>query len=165
MAINRKYVKKVVSIEYLGEELATVRALTADDLREIMVRLGASVSDLLSTIEEAEFGDANKLTNQLLQHAPKLISTLSETVPDMLALIIAHAGDEPDAVDVIAEWPVPVQVEAAAEVFRLTFVDDEGFRKFVGNAWALVQSGNALTRNAPPKKVKTEAVQPSLADG
>lgn len=170
MAVNRNFKRVKKEIIYSGEVLADVHDLSATDLKLIMVNVGSGLVDLLTTITEVEFGskDPNAIAERILADAPRIVAAVSEAVPRLLSTIIAVASDDLEAIDVIDEWPMPVQVEAAADVFRLTFVDDEGFRKFVGNVAALLQTGNALTSNSAASKSnreKTPLAPPSLADG
>lgn len=72
-----------------------------------------------------------------------MVSTFLQQFPLLAANVIATACDEPGAWAKARVLPLPTQVEVIFAVARLTFEDAEGFRKFVGNVTAVLQSASA----------------------
>lgn len=167
MAINKALQLKKVKVMWEGEEAAEVRGLVPADIAAIMAEAGERVHDILAALEEHDFhkasGSVEDVADRLLAELPKTIAKISHSVPEFVALVIAYAADDKDNVDHIRDnWVIPLQFEALAEVARLTFVNDEGFRKFVGNVVALLQSGNTLTggaSNSVKKQAKTRTAR------
>lgn len=137
-----------------NEEAAVVRGLLPSDIANIVRLVGESISDVIIAVEEFEFGEAatkgaEAAANRILEQLPATMQKISASVPDFFAVVIAQAADAPEDAEYVRNtWPIAVQVDALSEIVRLTFVDETGFRKFVGNVAALLQSGNALTRSA-----------------
>ena len=83
------------------------------------------------------------------------------TAPDLIAKLIAVACDD------FAQWELvrsrfvlPLQLEILTEVARLTFVDEAGFRTFVGNVMGLVANFKA------PALTKSNSIMaPAMPDG
>jgi len=99
--------------------------------------VGAATPD---EIGEAVTNDSKGIVIEFLRHFPLVASN-----------IIALACDEPDAWRKAQELPMPVQVEALVAISRLTFEDINGFKKFVGNALAVIRS---VAKETPPAKSK-----------
>lgn len=56
---------------------------------------------------------------------------LVREMPSLVAKVIAYAADEPSADAKVLKFPVPVQLEAAKAIARLTFEEAGGVKKFV----------------------------------
>lgn len=174
MAVNKNYRKKEIPVLWDGETLATVTALGADDIGNIMASASGAVAELLSTWEEGEFALKGKkpeeMADAILDVLPGIVKQLLSNIPELVAAVIAQAAgdDDPEAARVISEeWSFPAQMEGLACVARATFVDDTAFRAFVGNVVALLGSANALTANssAKPKTGQMPRGPQSLVDG
>lgn len=86
----------------------------------------------------------------------KMIQSFLQQFPLLAANVIAVASDEPEAWQVARHLPLPVQVEAILATARLTFEDAEGFKKFVGNVIAVLQSASAHAPQIVDKSKKTK---------
>lgn len=159
MAINKAVVNKKVSVMWNGIESAEIRGLVPNDIAEIMRLAGEKVTDVLVAVEEFEFvkdGDQSDLGDRIMRELPKAISKVSASVPEFVALIIAYAADDPDGwKHVRDEWNISLQFECLSQIAAATFVDDAGFRMFVGNVQALLASGSALTSVGGKPKAPT----------
>lgn len=69
-----------------------------------------------------------------------VLTSVIQQSPLLVANIISTASDEPDAWETAVKLPVPVQIEILLNVAKLTFNDIDGFKKFVGNVSAVMQS-------------------------
>lgn len=171
MGINKSLKQQTVPVMWGNEEAAVVRGLLPSDIADIIRLAGHRIHDILATLDELDItknsGSAEEAADRLLDELPNAISRISVSVPELVALIIAYAADEadPSTIDYIRDtWPVAVQADALASIARETFVDDEGFRRFVGNVVAVLQSGNALVSTAQPRR-RTAPAQEPLAAG
>jgi hypothetical protein len=73
----------------------------------------------------------------------KIFQKIITMVPGLAAKIIAVASDAPEDADFIrANFVLPLQFEALAAIAQLTFIDSNGFKRFLGNVLALIESGN-----------------------
>lgn len=157
MAINKALKIDRVPVMWNGQEAATVRGLRPSDIAEIFRLAGDRVNEILVVVEEFEFikhggGDPQLRAEKILEALPGAIAKVAACVPEFVAQVIAFAADEPESVDHVRdEWNISLQAEALKAVAAATFVDDAGFKAFVGNAMALLQSGNALTSSAKPQ--------------
>lgn len=162
MAINKALKLKKVPVMWEGEEAAVIRGLVPNDIAQIIRLAGERIHDVLAAIEEHDMLKSSNTpieekAQQILDELPKTIQRISASVPEFVALIIAYAagaGDDQEAVDHIRnEWSIALQFECLAQIARETFVDEKGFRAFVGNVVALLNSGNVLTSGAKAKKL------------
>lgn len=134
-----------------------VRALSLDDV-SFLVRIHQEDIEALVSMFQAKVGakkgnvDPSKVSALVEQAGDKMISSFLQQFPLLAANIIAVASDEPGAWATARKLPVPVQIDALLAVARLTFEDAEGFKKFVGNVTAAMQSASA---QAPQVASKT----------
>lgn len=170
MGINKSLKQNPVPVMWGDEEAAVVRGLLPSDIADIVRLAGHRIHDILATLDELDIvkagGTVEEAADRLIDELPKAISRISMSVPELVALIIAYAADEadPSTIDYIRDtWPVSVQADALASIARETFVDDEGFRRFVGNVVAVLQSGNALVSTAQPRRRTVRAPESSAA--
>lgn len=159
MGINKSLKQEHVSVMWGEEEAAVVRGLVPNDIAAIVRLSGERIHDVLATLDELEItkgsGTVETAADRLLEELPNAIARISASVPEIVALIIAYAADDTDAstIDYIREeWPIAVQTDALAKIAKGTFVDDAGFRSFVGNVVAVLQSGNMLVSTAPRRQ-------------
>ena len=151
MAINRKITANR-AVQWNGEEAARVRGLTPNDLAVILEREGSGLRAALDVLDDADLNtvdtsDANAVAGALIKVGPQVVVQLSQALPHFLATIIVVAadGDDEDVQIVASEWPLALQFMALTEIAVLTFSGAEGFRDFLGNAYALVGLGKTLT--------------------
>ena len=70
----------------------------------------------------------------------RVFTTILASVPNLVGKLIAMACDSPEHWGVVMTWTVPLQFKVLQEIAVLTFVDQEGFRTFLGNVMALAGS-------------------------
>jgi len=171
MGINKNVRRRVETVIWGGEEIATVGALGADGLGQIMANVSEAVAEIFAVVEEGEFAIAGKSEEQIadviLQQAPAMVQRFATNLPELLSeiIIVASGEEDPEAHKIVRyKWSLPMQIEGVKCVMRATFVDDTSFRSFVGNVAALLKTGNALS-SAPKKQPQMPAGPQSLADG
>lgn len=151
MGINRN-ISAAKVVMWNGEEAATVRGLTPNNLATILQMEGTNLRSALDALDEADLQgvdpkDTDAIAGRLISAAPAVIVHLSKTLPRFLAAIIVVAadGEEDDISHVAEEWPLALQFLALTEIAVLTFSGAEGFRAFLGNAFALAGLAKTLT--------------------
>lgn len=161
MALSKTFKKNRRALLSGNEEVATLRGITSEDLSLLLTVIGGNIDGLFSAAEEFDrgslaLGDTDALSEQLMDRAPAIFAGIARNMPDVIHTIIAVSAIEDgdgvtiaDAVDMIRQWPIPLQAEALKLVFVETFNSPEGFRLFVGNVKALVGSVRALTSVGP----------------
>ena len=105
-----------------GDQSLTVRGLSFSDLSDIW-RDNADVLDKLyreHIVEREEMPPADELAKAVLAEAPRIV-----------ALIVAHANDEPEQSDVVSKLPGVTQIGALVEVARLTFHSEAEIKKLM----------------------------------
>lgn len=157
MALSKTFNQTRRALLSDGEQVATLRGVTAEDLSLLLTVIGGNIDGLFNAAEEFDrgslnIGDTDALSDQLMQRAPSIFAGIARNMPDVIHTIIAVAAMEDgdglsvqEAVDAVRGWPMPLQAEALKLVFVATFNSPDGFRLFVGNVKALVGSVRALT--------------------
>jgi hypothetical protein len=152
MSINTEFYTPVKAITWQDQAVCEVRGITPHDLSQIMSEHAADVETLLTIFEgdNATKGidptDEAAILAAVKEHQGRLFSTIMLAVPALVAKLIAVACDAPDAwTEIRNKYPLPLQFEIVTEVAKLTFVDSNGFKAFVGNVMALAGnlSGNS----------------------
>lgn len=172
--INKSFKARTTRVQWEGEDVGTVHPLGPDAFIEIAAVAAPAIADIFSAVEETSMtlprADASALADFVMQQGPALIRRVGLAAPEILDEVILHGmrcADDPEARDLVSsEYSLPMRLHVAAEVFRVTFVDDKALRDLLGNVQALVGVGDALSRaTAPTKSPKTSPASPSLADG
>ena len=151
MAINRN-ITTAKQVMWNGQEAARVRGLSANDLATVLQREGSGLKTVLDALDNVDLEgvdtqDTNAVSGKLLAAGPQIVVELSRSLPLFLAtlIVVAADGDDDDIEHVANDWPVALQFLALSEIASLTFSGAEGFRAFVGNAFALVGLAKTLT--------------------
>ena len=140
-------------VTWKGQKVASVRALTPQDIAVILVKAGENIAGLFLAADDLDMGsldlkNTELLADQLTARAPKVMLKIAQSAPDLIAQIIAQAADateDPEAVDSIMAWPFPLQSRYLTQLAVHSFGDSEGFRMFLGEVSALVGAWSSLT--------------------
>lgn len=173
MAINREIRKRNTVIRWADTDVCTVRAIGPQDVLDVLATAGEDLAGVFAAMDEFDAINVNQaskeqLADQLLTRVPDAMKALKKHLPDVLARIIVVASDD----DTDGAWEfvrdnfdAALQFYCLAEIARLTFVSPEGFRTFVGNVIALMETGRALTVSASRNKSRSVPAGNSSADG
>lgn len=120
----------------------SVRGLNLEDVSFLVQIHQGDVDNLVAAFRGATKGakTAEAIAGEVQANGDKMVFALIQQFPLLAANIIATAADEPEAWDTATKLPVPKQVEALIAVAKHTFEDVDGFKKFVGNVSAVLQS-------------------------
>lgn len=159
MALNRNFFQPRKDIRWNDQHACTVRGITPDDLAQIMSENAADMEVLMQTIEKdkilskVDISKDGALQQAMQENQGRVFNLLIGSVPALIAKVIALAADDysEEAVKHIRnEFPAPLQFEALVEIAKLTFVDQNGFKAFLGNVSGLVASvGGGKSNNSP----------------
>lgn len=148
MSINTDFHTPRVTVKHptTGEELCTVRGITPDDIAFIVCEHAEEVEKVMKTIEDSPaIGEAlagGEATTAAEALSPSMFNSLIQSVPSLAAKVIAVAADEPSMWGHVQKnFVLPIQFNVLTEVAKLTFIDKNGFKEFLGNVMALL--GNA----------------------
>lgn len=163
MAIIRN-ITTAKPVVWNGEEVAQVRGLSPNDLAIVLEREGEGLRDVLSAFDDLDVQDVkdkDQVAGALMQMGPQIVVHLAKAVPSLLAsiIVVASDGNDDDVEYVEKNWPLALQFLALTDIAVLSFSGAEGFRTFVGNAFALV--GLAKTLTGADKATGTGASTPS----
>ena len=157
MSINKEFYSPREEIKRDDMILCTVRGLTPDDIAQAMVENNADMKLLIETLEgdkslaKIDLKDQEEVMHALTINSGKLFTTLISSVPNLAAKLIAISADEPSAADYIKrEYVMPLQFEILTKIAKLTFVNEGGFKEFLGNVMALVGNGNGQRESLLP---------------
>jgi hypothetical protein len=169
MGINKEFYEPRATINWQGQVVCDVRGITPTDITQLMAENAADMETLVTTFErdrvlsQVDVSNDEALTNALTENTTKLFTTLVTTVPDLMAKIIAVAADcadDQEAIDAVRKYVIPLQFEILTQVAKLTFVDQNGFKEFLGKILALVDvAGNGKSgQRLPGQKKQSQAV-------
>jgi hypothetical protein len=149
MAINKDFFAPRETIMFNGHTVCDVRGITPDDLARIMMENAADVEHVFEILERDDTlkgiskDDPESVSGALKTHGKALFGTLVTKVPELVAKIIAVAADDAASWEHVKKnFVLPLQLETLTTVAKLTFVDSNGFRAFVGNVLALLGQGS-----------------------
>lgn len=161
MAISKSFKMHGHSVQWNGEEAATVRGLTPNDITKILLAEGEGVLGLFGLRDEidlkgVDLKDTNAVADVLMEQGPNVLIRAASTMPLLIARIIGVAGDDDSdetVFQIATTWPLPLQFEILGQIARMTFVGPEGFRQFLGNVSTLMKSLGAITnvKNPSPR--------------
>jgi len=120
----------------------SVRGLALDDVA-VLMNLYLSDIDALFRLYDEEVDQASKVA-AMAQFA----IVLCREAPALVGHLIALAADEPDMIDKARRLSLPAQVDVLKAVFRMTFEEAGGARKFC-------ESLGELLRTLAPAAQKT----------
>jgi hypothetical protein len=112
-----------------GGDKFAVRGLSLADIMSIVRKHRATVSALFDRYASVIEG----------QGVSEVGRELLEAAPDVAADVIAHASGDPDAADVAARLPFPVQLDAIEKIGRLTFEAEGGPKKVLETVIRVLQ--------------------------
>lgn len=160
MAINKNFYTPTAAIQWNGETACEVRGISPDDITRLVAEDGELVARLVELVE----GDVRKqgvtqdgAAQYLEQNAQRLFGFVLKQIPMLVAKLIALAADDDGAADQVRKWPVPLQFEIMRQIAILTFVDADGFRKFLGNVMGLAGSLGGQRPAAIPQETPETA--------
>lgn len=166
MGFNRNFYIKRSEIRWEDQIVCDVRGLTPNDIAKAVSENAADMEALVMMFEKDKIaagftGESEEINAFIQENTQTLFAKLLTTVPVLVAKLIAMACDAPTEWESISKLVVPLQFDIAREIMVLTFVDGEGFKKFLGNAMALADI--AGQRQSP--KVIEQETMPALTDG
>lgn len=141
MALSNYTAPRTV-IELGNDNSLSVRGLNLEDISYLVQVHQGDVDNLVSAFRGA-VGDAKTadgVAAAVQADGDKMVFSLIQQFPLLAANLIATAADEPEAWDAATKLPVPKQIEALIAIAKNTFEDVDGFKKFVGNVSAVLQS-------------------------
>lgn len=106
-----------------------VRGLSVRDIQTLMQTHSADVETAIAMWREAVAANAEASHEMVMAQVGTMLAL---NVSEFVASIIALAADEPAYADVVERLPFPVQLNALAEIGRLTFDGVGGVGNFVG---------------------------------
>jgi len=109
-----------------------VRGLSVQDITILFTTHGASVDKIFSFIEGAHQGDDGF-------DVKEFGADLIIKAPQVVAQMIALAADMPDQA-VAARMPLPVQIRALEQIYKLTIEETGGLTDFLALVLRLIQS-------------------------
>lgn len=147
MAINTNFYQKRTEVKFNGEVACTVRGLTPNDLAQVMVENAGDLESVMqffekdATLSRINPHDDDALATALRENTSKMFGKIVSLAPNLLAKVIAVASDDSDKWEAVRDnFVLPLQLDALTEIAKLTFVDADGFKAFVGNVLALAEN-------------------------
>lgn len=165
MAINKDFFVARTPVEWNGKVVCDVRGLTPNDITQAMVENASDMEVLMETFEKdsilgkVDVRNDAELSAALADNTTRMFTTLMSSVPDLAAKLIALASDDADSWKFVRDnFVMPLQFNILTEVAKLTFVDTNGFKAFLGNVMALignVTGQRAMTTETSPSTTGT----------
>jgi hypothetical protein len=153
MSINTDFYVPKAKVSHDGKEACEVRGLTPEDIAQIVNEHADDVGKVMSALEKdsgAALGEGG-VADALEALSPAAFNNMLMSVPALAAKIIAIAADEPSMWGHVQKnFVMPLQFNILVEIARLTFIDKNGFKEFLGNAMALVASTGTTMRHQEP---------------
>lgn len=87
-----------------------------------------------------------------------VIAALAADAPILAAHVIACCAGEPDAHENAKQLPIPLQIEALTQIFRLTFEEYGGLEKTVA-ALAKMAAGFGVALPRAPQDIQAKPIQ------
>lgn len=128
-----------------GDGEFQVRGLSVRDIQTLMTSHSADIETAIQLWREASAANPEATSEMLLSQIGMLLAL---NVSEFVASIIALAADEPAHADVVETLPFPVQINALAEIGRLTFAGVGGVGNFVGVVARLL-AGIGIQKTTP----------------
>jgi hypothetical protein len=101
-----------------GDTVVSLRGLSFNDFAYLMQSREEDINKAISYIKNK--GADDNIGLWLLMNVPKLITEM-----------VALSADEPDAIDIVERFPIPIQIELVENVLDATFKDAGGFANFI----------------------------------
>lgn len=125
-----------------NENNMAVRGLNLEDI-SFLVQVHKNDVDSVVSLFQGKIGKDKTpegVAKVVQKNGSELIVELIQRFPLLIANVICVAADEPEQWENASKLPMPVQVEAVLAIATHTFNDVDGFKKFVGNVGAVLQS-------------------------
>ena len=139
-----------------NDQQIIVYGLSANDIAGLLVSQMSHLEKIFDIAEEAGIKSAADVPNV---DFALLGQRLAVEIPGLIANVIAYAAHEPESVNIALGLPAPVQAEAIKHIAQLTFVDEAGFREFLGNVVAALRSARNVVPQ--PSQSQKSSVSPS----
>lgn len=147
MSINKDFYVPRREVKFGDQVVGTFRGVTPNDLAQILSENAPDMDDLVtmfrndSALKSIDASDASKIADISEQHADLMFGKIIMQVPNLVAKLIAVAGDDADQAAFIRDnLPIPAQFEAVMVIAEMTFTDRQTFKDFLGKVMALVSS-------------------------
>lgn len=124
------------------ENSISVRGLNLEDI-SFLVQVHKNDVDNVVAMFQGKLGKDKTpegISKAVQDNGDAMLVELIQKFPMLIANVISVAADEPEAWETASKLPMPVQVEAVLAITKRTFNDVDGFKKFVGNVSAVLQS-------------------------
>lgn len=154
----KSYTTPRTTIQLDPSNSIAVRGLNLEDISFLVQVHKGDVDAVVEAFKGRVGTDATPdgVTKAVQEQGEAMLLNLLQQFPLLAANVIAVAADEVDAWENAGALPLPKQVEAIFAIAKLTFEDVDGFKKFVGNVLAVVQSvGKQKPRSKTPKTKST----------
>jgi hypothetical protein len=115
-----------------------LRGITLEDVLRVARLNGEAFVTLFDKVT------AEQATAIDLEDTGKLMVSMAETAPKVVADIIAHAADDPDGSEVARKLPFSVQLECLQQIARLTFEPEGGVKKVLETLLEMAQAVGGL---------------------
>lgn len=115
-----------------------LRGITLEDVLRIARINGDAFIQLFDKVTADQAATLN------LEDTGALMVSMADTAPKVVADIIAHAADDPDAADVARKFPFSVQLECLQHIARLTFEPEGGVKKVLETLLEMAQAVGGL---------------------
>lgn len=158
MGINKEIVSRKTQVMWNGDVAVTVKGLTPNDIARVLRYAGEDIAGVVGIADDldglkasvsGQTGDA--VAEILVKQVPRILESAGTHLPELLARLIAIGAEDEDEWEfVLKEFNVGLQFECLKAIADLSFNGPEGFRMFVGNALALLDTGRTLSSATPP---------------
>lgn len=159
MGINKDFRLPRRQIKWDGQDVCEVHGLAPADLAVVMRENAGDMERIVESWSKdkalASIADdptaSEEIAEKITQNSAVLFGSLINLVPDLAAKLIALAADDADMWEHVRDnYVVPLQFDILCEIAQMTFVNQDGFKKFLGNVLALAGNvGGGQRRIAP----------------
>ena len=158
MGINTDFFTQRKAVMWGDVEACTVRGITPNDIAKVMAENASEVESIMESVQKEKVLsslDPSQVHDiDLNAESEKIFKHIITMVPNLAAKIIAIAADDADNWEVVRDkFVLPLQFEALTVIAQLTFIDGNGFKKFLGNVLALAGSVNGQRQIGQPASV------------
>lgn len=159
MGINKNFYLPRRKITWDGQEVCEVHGLAPADIAAVMQENAADLERIVESWQKdkalasiaADPTASEQIAAKINENAAVLFGSLISLVPNLAAKLIALAADEEDAWEHVRDnYVVPLQFDILCEIAQMTFVNQDGFKKFLGNVLALAGNVGGGQRQIAP---------------
>lgn len=150
MSINKKFFTPRREIQWDGIVVCDVKGVTPNDIARTLAENAADLETLMEAWKTddamrvlALTPEAEDVSKFIADNSTTIFTKMIGLVPNLCAKIIAiAAGDADEWEHVRDEYTLPLQFDILTTIAELTFINQDGFKKFLGNVMALAGSVN-----------------------